>query len=68
VKRVANPTGETLPWDPMEDFGQMIFRKKSPLGFHLIMCHGGGERGAGTIDDRSGIVCALENLFRGRCI
>jgi len=35
---------------------------------HLTMCHGGGERGAGTIDGRSGVMCALEHLFCGRCI
>ena len=26
------------------------------------------KRGAGTTDDRSGIVCALEHWYRGRCI
>jgi len=35
---------------------------------YYIISHGGGERGAGTTDDRSGIVCALEHRFSGRCI
>ena len=30
--RIANPKGEALLWGSMEDFGQMIFCKKSPLG------------------------------------
>ena len=43
----------------MEHFGRMIFQKKLPYLYEM-MSRGGGERrgGAGTTDDRSGIVCS----------
>jgi len=56
---------------PREDFGRMIFQKKISPGFHISikLCPTvAAKRGAGTTDDRSGIVYALEDSFRGRCI
>jgi len=47
---------------------RLCIKKESPLGLYEIISHGSGERGAGTTDDRSGIVCALEHKFRGICI
>ena len=48
------------------------FAKDSPLvaisSSNLGMSHGGGECVAGTSDDRSGIVWALEHRISGRCI
>jgi len=32
IEQSAKLKWEALPWGPMEDFGRMIFQKKSPLG------------------------------------
>jgi len=63
--------GWASPQGPNGGFWPKDFSQKFSLGFHILIKQCpmvAAKRGAGTTDDRSGIVYALGLRFRGRCI